>query len=211
MPEVTIAADDLQALLFASGAAQAASKDIRSTLRRDPQFEQVESQLADAIKRTGDAWRKAGRPKEFPERFQVSAEDMQLLRNYRAMGAASAKGIQERYHGEAPRSLITKGLLELGVWREIIIWANAGEERFENVERRFRLTPDAIEMLMRADLAASAPAPKGNKIYGTHIFQGGVKHCLRCGAFRMAVEDNLVSSDCSGVPHHSIADQSDQG
>lgn len=157
MPDVTLDADDLQALLFAAGCANA-SPAAKKILKSDPQFEEVEPRLTEAIDRAGRAWRKAGRKEEWPERFEITAQDLQLLRSFFNLGAHGRRGVAEAYFGQAPRSLLTKGMIELGVWRETIAWSNSGEEATQHVERRFRLTQDALEFL-EADTAAAADRP----------------------------------------------------
>ncbi len=144
MAGVTIDFSDLEALLFTAGAAMA-DPEVRKKIKRNSQFEQVEDRISDAVKRAGDAWRKAGRAKECPERFQIKETEIFYLQHLEQLGASDRRGIV--VPPTMPRSYITKGLVELGVWRETIIWANSGEANHEYVERRARLTGDAAEIL----------------------------------------------------------------
>lgn len=228
MPEVTINAADLEALLFAAGAANA-SPEAKKILKRDPQFEQVESRLSDAVKNAGDLWRRASRKEEFPERFIVAPNEIAFLKSLAAKGADRRFGMEENI--PIDRRYITKSLVELGVYTEQVIWPNSGEDRFQHVTRRVRLTYFAAEAIAKYDeecvaqsmrdseamrsepgfLSANrwfSPAPEhettilppvGQKdIYGSHDFSAG-DLCAKCRAPRLHVEDGLIGPKCAGV------------
>jgi len=147
LPEVTINAADLEALLFAAGAANG-SPEAKKILKRDVQFEQVEGRLTDAIKRAGDEWRKAYRAAEFPERFKVNEEEIAFLKGLAEKGAVFRFGMVEPLNDMVDRSYIKKMLVEYGVYSEQVAWSTSGDvDRMTHAERRVRLTADAIEML----------------------------------------------------------------
>lgn len=161
MPEVTIDTDDLEALLFAAGAANA-NPEARKILRRDPQFEQVEERLASACKTAGDAWRKSKRAEEWPDRFKVDEYEIRFLKVLVNQGAGRRMGITE----EVPiaRSYITKGLVELGIYSESVTWSNSGTDHLQHEQRRVRITNDAAQILANAafDVGASQAAAEPN-------------------------------------------------
>lgn len=162
MPEVTIDTDDLEALLFAAGAANA-SPEAKKILKRDPQFEQVESRLTGACKNAGDAWRKSKRAEEWPDRFKVNEHEIRFLKVLVSQGAGRRMGIME----EVPiaRSYITKGLVELGIYSESVTWSNSGTDHFQHQERRVRITNDAAQILANSAFDVGQPvkpAPAGD-------------------------------------------------
>ncbi len=147
MPEVTINAADLEALLFAAGCANA-NPEAKKLLRRDPQFEQVEGRLTDAIKRAGDSWRKAGRADAFPERFSVDEQEIAYLKSLAEKGAVFRLGMVEPMNDTVPRSYVTKMLVEYGIYAEQVTWTTSGDnDQMNHAERRVRLTADARRIL----------------------------------------------------------------
>lgn len=155
MPEVTIDTEDLEALLFAAGAANA-SPEAKKILKRDPQFEQVEGRLTDACKNAGDAWRKSKRAKEWPDRFKVDEYEIRYLKLLVARGAGRRLGMQEEV--PVPRSYITKGLVELGIYSESVTWSNSGTDHLHHEQRRVRITSDAVQILANSAFDVGPPA-----------------------------------------------------
>lgn len=147
MPEVTINAADLEALLFAAGAANG-TPEAKKILMRDAQFESAAPRLDAAIKNAGDAWRKSLRAEEWPDRFVIEPHELDFLKSLARMGATSRFGMVEPISDTIPRSYITKSLLEYGIYSEQVAWSTSGEtDRMSHAERRVRLTADARQIL----------------------------------------------------------------
>ena len=145
MPEVTITTDDLEALLM-TAAVTAANPAARHEAIKDIQCNSVIERVPAAVDRAGRAWRKALRHEENPERYELTEADIEKLRALSYRGTYNGTGAGEIYLNE-DLYLATKGLLEIGVWSERIVWSNAGEEWVHHVARRVRLTPDGVRIL----------------------------------------------------------------
>ena len=137
MPEVTINATDLEALLFAAGSANASS-EAKKLLRRDPQFEQVEGRLADAIKRAGDSWRGALRQEANPQRFvgiRIPFE-LRYLCDLEARGGATRI---RRRASAAPRKRpavwLQNGFVDVGIYEATYAWTSR-TDKDKPLERR---------------------------------------------------------------------------
>jgi hypothetical protein len=145
MPEVTITTDDLEALLM-TAAVTAANPAARHEAIKDIQCNSVIERVPAAVDRAGRAWRKALRHEENPERYELTEADIEKLRMFSYQGASSHLGGEESYLNEG-QYLMTKGLLETGVWFERIVWSNAGEKHYHHQVRRVRLTPEGVRVL----------------------------------------------------------------
>lgn len=157
MPEVTINAADLEALLFAAGAANG-TPEAKKILMRDAQFESAAPRLGAAIKNAGDAWRKANRAQEWPERFVIEPHELDFLKRVAGMGAASRFGMIEPINDTIPRPYITKSLLEYGIYSEQVTWSTSGDtDQMSHAERRVRLTGDARQILKSGAFDAAPP------------------------------------------------------
>jgi hypothetical protein len=144
---LTVSADDLETLLFASGAIRSIEEALNAA-KRDPWAQSAKGKLTQAYDRLSREWRNAKRAREgYPGAnfADPTAEDLLNLAAIEAdvrdqgIGAAVALG-SPLYR--IVQALHAKGLVELGVYREMVMWGDSGEvgSRDHPMIQRVRLT-----------------------------------------------------------------------
>lgn len=124
---ITIAIDDLETLIFASGAL----KDVENAMAsasRDIQILGAKHHLSAARDRLASAMRAAQREQVFQAPNQA---DINRLRELEESGAGlKPLGIPVDCQSERYRecqTLMLKGLVELGTYREVVMWGSSGD------------------------------------------------------------------------------------
>ncbi len=153
MVAVTLDSDDLEVLLYATGAIKAVEAAVAGQTK-DEQFLAAKPKLTAAHDRAANAWRAATRKRDRPEVFRdPTPDEVILLKQLYDYGANLPQGIDvdvgailaPHVPGSNPRSLrplMVAGFLEFGQHQERVLWSSSGNHwSSESPSPRCRLTP----------------------------------------------------------------------
>lgn len=155
MPQVTVDAKDLEALIFGTAGLKGVAQACQSALKvadNDPLVQNAKPDFELAHDRLAKAWREAQRRETRPEIFRdPTPHELQAMVDLYQAGALGKRGqeisVRSARYSQL-RALLLTGMAEYGAAREAVMWGSSGEVAvtdFPEVQR-VRLTPRGRDM-----------------------------------------------------------------